>query len=42
VQGAEMGRRSEIGVQVTLKLDSIDTIELSGTAVVVSEGTIRL
>ena len=42
VQGVEMGRRSEIGVNVALKLDQIDTIELSGTAVVVSEGKIRL
>ena len=42
VQGVEMGRRSEIGVNVALKLDEIDKIELSGTAVVVSEGHIRL
>jgi PhzF family phenazine biosynthesis protein len=42
VQGVEMGRRSEIGVRVALTFDRIDTIELSGTAVVVSEGTIRV
>lgn len=42
VQGVEMGRRSEIGLKVALKLDTIDTIELSGTAVVVSEGNIQL
>jgi PhzF family phenazine biosynthesis protein len=40
VQGVEMGRRSEIGVKVALQSDKIDTIELSGTAVVVSKGTI--
>jgi PhzF family phenazine biosynthesis protein len=42
VQGVEMGRRSEIGVKVAVHGDGIDTIELSGTAVVVTEGTIRL
>lgn len=42
VQGVEMGRRSEIGVKVALTLNRIDTIELSGTAVVVSQGQIRL
>jgi PhzF family phenazine biosynthesis protein len=42
VQGVEMGRRSEIGVKVAVKLDTVDTIELSGTAVVVSEGKIQL
>lgn len=40
VQGVEMGRRSEIGVRVTLKDDAVETIELSGIAVVVSEGRI--
>jgi PhzF family phenazine biosynthesis protein len=42
VQGVEMGRRSEIGVRVTITPDKIETIELSGTAVLVSEGTIRI
>jgi PhzF family phenazine biosynthesis protein len=42
VQGVEMGRRSEISVKVSLIPEAIDTIELSGTAVVVSEGTIRV
>ena len=42
VQGAEMERRSEIGVRVVLTRDKIGTIELSGTAVVVSEGKIRV
>lgn len=45
VQGVEMGRRSEIGVTVELS-SSTDTssmkIMLSGTAVVVSEGKIRM
>jgi PhzF family phenazine biosynthesis protein len=45
VQGVEMGRRSEIGVTVVLGnlgMAGIAKIELSGTAVVVSEGTIRV
>lgn len=42
VQGVEMGRRSEIGVKVELKVDAVDTIELSGTAVVISDGKIQL
>lgn len=42
VQGVEMGRRSEIGVKVELKADMVDIIELSGTAVVVSNGKIQL
>lgn len=44
-QGVEMGRRSEIGLRVELRkqgIAGIETIELSGTAVVVSEGTIRM
>lgn len=40
VQDVEMGRRSEIGVRVTVKDDAVETVELSGTAVVVSEGRI--
>lgn len=42
VQGVEMKRRSELGVKVTLTIEGINTIELSGTAVIVSEGKIRL
>lgn len=43
VQGVEMGRRSEIGVQVERSQDQREMqITLSGTAVVVSEGTIRV
>ncbi|KAJ6015701.1 hypothetical protein N7540_010292 [Penicillium herquei] len=41
VQGVEMGRRSDIGVNVTLGHDKkIEQVELTGTAVQVSEGTI--
>ncbi|KAK0287526.1 hypothetical protein LTR91_002980 [Friedmanniomyces endolithicus] len=41
-QGVEMGRRSEIGVAVTLTdLGAIDKIELSGSAVKVMEGTVH-
>ncbi|KAJ5731091.1 uncharacterized protein N7483_005599 [Penicillium malachiteum] len=41
VQGVEMGRRSDIGVNVTLGNDKkIEQVELTGTAVQVSEGTI--
>ncbi|KAK1055916.1 hypothetical protein LTR74_015289 [Friedmanniomyces endolithicus] len=42
-QGVEMGRKSEIGVAVTLSEDSkaIDKIELSGSAVKVMEGTVH-
>lgn len=41
-QGVEMGRRSEIGVAVTLKADgsAVEKVELSGTAVAVMEGTV--
>ncbi|KAK1033633.1 hypothetical protein LTR33_016687, partial [Friedmanniomyces endolithicus] len=41
-QGVEMGRKSEIGVAVTLTEDfgAIDKIELSGSAVKVMEGTV--
>jgi PhzF family phenazine biosynthesis protein len=42
VQGVEMGRRSEIGVRIGLGAKGIEKIELSGTAVVVSEGIIRV
>ncbi|OQE22524.1 hypothetical protein PENSTE_c010G00830 [Penicillium steckii] len=41
VQGVEMGRRSDIGVQVTLNQDkAIEEVVLTGTAVQVSEGKI--
>ncbi|KAI9933423.1 hypothetical protein ASPWEDRAFT_611006 [Aspergillus wentii DTO 134E9] len=41
VQGVEMGRRSEIGVGVVMKEDNkIDSVELKGNAVKVSEGSI--
>ena len=48
VQGVEMGRRSNIGIRVILKDvkgergPEIDKVELSGGAVLVSEGTIRV
>ena len=43
-QGVEMGRQSDIGVQVTLKDsgDQIDKVVLSGTAVKVMEGTMEV
>lgn len=41
VQGVEMGRHSEIGVNVQINEDKkIDSVELKGTAVQVSEGSI--
>lgn len=41
VQGVKMGRRSEIGVKVGMKEGKkIDSVELKGTAVQVSEGNI--
>ncbi|PTU20226.1 hypothetical protein P175DRAFT_0558415 [Aspergillus ochraceoroseus IBT 24754] len=41
VQGVEMGRRSEIGVDGVIKeVGKIDTLELQGSAVKVSEGKI--
>ena len=43
VQGVEMGRRSEIGVKVGLKEgNQIGSVELKGTAVQVSEGSIAV
>lgn len=44
VQGVEMGRRSDIGVEVTLKEkgDGIERVQLSGSAVTVMEGTLRV
>lgn len=45
-QGLEMGRKSDIGVSVTTKLDSqgslvVENIELSGSAVKVMEGAVE-
>ncbi|OAL73104.1 hypothetical protein A7D00_2877 [Trichophyton violaceum] len=42
IQGVEMGKRSEIGLQVTLKGNKkeIETVYLQGSAVKVAEGTI--
>lgn len=44
VQGVEMGRRSDIGLQVVLKSDGsgVDSVELSGSSVKVAEGQIRV
>ncbi|CAG7926841.1 unnamed protein product [Penicillium olsonii] len=43
VQGVEMGRRSDIGVGVTLDADKkIEQVVLTGTAVSVSEGKVRV
>lgn len=43
VQGVEMGRRSDIGVNVTLDSDKkIEQVELTGTAVQVAEGKISV
>ncbi|EME42235.1 hypothetical protein DOTSEDRAFT_73154 [Dothistroma septosporum NZE10] len=43
-QGLEMGRRSEIGVTITLTKDlkSVERVELSGSAVKVTEGQIEV
>lgn len=43
LQGVEMGRRSEIGVQVTLNpgLTAVEKIVLSGSAVKVMEGVVE-
>ncbi|KAK5132537.1 hypothetical protein LTR08_008854 [Meristemomyces frigidus] len=42
-QGVEMGRKSDIGVHVTLKesLDAVEKVELIGSAVKVMEGSIE-
>lgn len=40
VQGVEMGRRSEIGVEVCVNETGIERVELKGDAVKVSEGNI--
>lgn len=43
VQGVEMGRRSDIGLRVSLKPDGegIESVELSGSSVKVAKGEIR-
>lgn len=41
VQGVEMGRRSEISVEIAFTGGKIDTVDLSGTAVGIMEGTVR-
>ncbi|KAL8909193.1 MAG: hypothetical protein Q9207_000367 [Kuettlingeria erythrocarpa] len=43
-QGVEMGRRSEIGVEVTLDAagEGVESVVLAGGAVLVSEGTLHL
>ncbi|KAL4803933.1 hypothetical protein BDV18DRAFT_143492 [Aspergillus unguis] len=40
VQGVEIGRRSEIGVEIVAGEKSIESLELKGSAVKVSEGSI--
>lgn len=42
VQGVEMGRRSEIGVDVGWGDGGIESVELVGGAVEISEGRIRI
>ena len=44
VQGVEMGRRSDIGLRVSLKVDGqgIESVELSGSSVKVAKGEIRV
>ena len=41
-QGVEMGRESNIVVEITLKDDEIDTVHLSGNAVKVMQGTLTV
>lgn len=43
IQGVEMGRRSDIGMAVTLNeaLDGVETLELSGSSVKVMEGKVE-
>lgn len=40
VQGVEMGRRSQIGIDITTDHEKVESLELKGAAVTVSEGTI--
>lgn len=40
VQGVEMGRRSEIGVEVVMEGAGVKTIELAGRAVEVMQGKV--
>ncbi|KAL9000816.1 MAG: hypothetical protein Q9169_000570 [Polycauliona sp. 2 TL-2023] len=41
-QGVEMGRHSEIGVQVTLNSGGVQDVVLAGSAVLITEGTLYL
>jgi trans-2,3-dihydro-3-hydroxyanthranilate isomerase len=41
-QGVEMGRRSVIGVEIEVVGGNVDRVELSGTAVQVMEGSLRI
>lgn len=41
-QGVAMGRPSAIGVQVTVESGALRAVEIAGSAVVVSEGTLRV
>lgn len=41
-QGHEMGRPSEIGLQVTLRAGRLTAVEIAGAALVVAEGGLRL
>jgi trans-2,3-dihydro-3-hydroxyanthranilate isomerase len=40
-QGVEMGRQSEIGVQLKIESGALTAVEISGAAVIMSEGTLR-
>ncbi|PLB50559.1 putative phenazine biosynthesis-like protein [Aspergillus steynii IBT 23096] len=42
VQGVEMGRRSQIGIDITTSPEKVESLELKGAAVPVSEGTILI
>lgn len=44
VQGVEMGRRSDIGLRVSLKSngEGIESVELSGSSVKIAKGEIRV
>jgi trans-2,3-dihydro-3-hydroxyanthranilate isomerase len=41
-QGYEMGRPSEIALQIVIENGALASAEIGGGAVVVSEGTLRL
>lgn len=42
VQGVEMGRRSELGLEISCSGDQLAEVRVSGSAVPVSSGTIRI